>query len=448
MFDERPSATGQRHWDQSRDVPLQRMQEIDIMRLETLQHRENKLLFDMQALIETASAESRGLTDTEKQDYATCEKSLKEVGTQIQKLQSDESFTTAIAEKGLEHALFGAPREGGGAPGSAPRLLVTRYGDRTSLGDEFIASAAGKHLKDTHGKRSGAWRGPDVELKALLLEDNLPPPQVLPGIVPSPQRPIVMSELFAIGPTSSNTILYMEETLYTNSAAPVAEGGLKPESTMTFANKTSRVEKIAHWLPVSDEFLDDEPALRSHIDNGLRKGVLQALDHQLLHGTGVSPQLLGLLVRTDLTPPLAAPADMSGLDAIAAQIAAVEDASQLDVDGIVMNGADWLKFALLKTSDGSYLGGNPFDAPTAPTLWGRRVALTTEMPQGTAIVGSFRSRGGQLYQRGGLVVQSSNSHSDYFIRDITAIRAEVRMALVLLRPVAYGLITGLNPVTP
>jgi HK97 family phage major capsid protein len=406
------------------------------MDLQTLQTRQTKIAHDASQLLALADRETRALTTDEEKQYDAHLKSLEDVGKQIARFKGDASIMDTLEDL-----------ESGGTATNGGPLVVGRLARREkSLGEQFVESTVGEYLRKTNkGGRSGGWRSGDVELKAVLLEDNLLPPQVLPGIVPSPQRPIVMSELFAIGPTGANTILFMEETLYTNAAAPVAEGGIKPESTITFANKTSRVEKIAHWLPVSDEFLEDEPALRAYIDARLRLGVLLALDTQLLTGTGVSPQLLGLLVRTDLTPPLAAPAGTSGPDAIAAQIAAVEQASQLPVDGIVMNGTDWLTFALAKTTTGEYLGPNPFETPQTPTLWGRRVALTAGMPQGTALVGAFRSGGGQLFQRGGLRVEASNSHADFFIKNITAIRAEVRVALVLTRPQGFGKVTGLNP---
>ena len=93
----------------------------------------------------------------------------------------------------------------------------------------------------------------------------------------------------------------------------------------------------------------------------------------------------------------------------------VEQASQLPVDGIVLNPSDWLKFGLLKTTAGEHLHRvESVRGAVAPTLWGRLVALTPAMPQGTALVGAFRSGGGQLFQRGGLRVEASNSHSDFF----------------------------------
>jgi hypothetical protein len=41
-------------------------------------------------------------------------------------------------------------------------------------------------------------------------------------------------------------------------------------------------------------------------------------------------------------------------------------------------------------------------------------------------------------------VEASNSHSDYFIKNLTAIRAEERLALAVYRPAAFHAITTIN----
>jgi HK97 family phage major capsid protein len=61
-----------------------------------------------------------------------------------------------------------------------------------------------------------------------------------------------MADLFASGVTESNAVTYMKETTFTNAAAPVAEAGTKPESTLIFDAVSDPVQKIAHWLPVTE----------------------------------------------------------------------------------------------------------------------------------------------------------------------------------------------------
>jgi hypothetical protein len=41
-------------------------------------------------------------------------------------------------------------------------------------------------------------------------------------------------------------------------------------------------------------------------------------------------------------------------------------------------------------------------------------------------------------------VEASNSHSDFFQRNLTAIRAERRLALAVYRPQAFHIITALQ----
>jgi Phage capsid family len=61
---------------------------------------------------------------------------------------------------------------------------------------------------------------------------------------------------------------------------------------------------------------------------------------------------------------------------------------------------------------------------------------------GTALVGNF-GQGAQIYRRGGVSVEATNSHSDWFAKDISMLRAEERLGLGVYRPAAFTAVSGL-----
>jgi hypothetical protein len=69
------------------------------------------------------------------------------------------------------------------------------------------------------------------------------------------------------------------------------------------------------------------------------------------------------------------------------------------------------------------------------------VISTTYLAAGTMLTGDF-ARWSRLMYRLGLGIKISDSHSDWFIKGILAIRAEMRVALYAPRGAAFCKITG------
>ena len=111
-------------------------------------------------------------------------------------------------------------------------------------------------------------------------------------------------------------------------------------------------------------------------------------------------------------------------------------------DGIVLHPTDWLFMQLAKTTTKEYLGSGPFAAPALPTLWGVSVAVTPVIAAGTALVGVFGTAA-QVFTKGGVRVGATDAHQDYFIKNLVAIRAEIRALLATYVPAAFGKVTGL-----
>jgi hypothetical protein len=63
------------------------------------------------------------------------------------------------------------------------------------------------------------------------------------------------------------------------------------------------------------------------------------------------------------------------------------------------------------------------------------VYVTPIVGAGTAVAGT--RAGATVGSRGGLSVEMTNSHSDYFTKNLLAVRAERRAALTVFRPGAY-----------
>jgi HK97 family phage major capsid protein len=360
----------------------------------------------------------------------------KQLKARIERAKADEGMTAEIARL-TEGMVVG------------PLNASTPTRELRSMGRQFIEDESYRKFISSHGhRRSGAWMSPTVELHATTLDTTsgsggpLIMPQVLPGILPLQFKRLTISDLLAQGTVDSNSLLYMREKTFTNAAAPVTEGAAKPESTLVFDQATAPVQKIAHWLPVTEEMLEDFSAIRSYIDARLRLGLDLTKEDQLLNGSGTPPALLGLLNTPGLTAAQARGAD-SNADAIFREITKVVLASFIQPDGIVLNPTNWQTIQLTKNAAGNYLGTGPWGAAQTPMLWGLPVVSTPSIVANTALVGAFQQCA-QEFAKGGVRVEVSNSHSDFFVKNLVAIRAEQRLALAVYRPAAFGTVTGLN----
>lgn len=326
---------------------------------------------------------------------------------------------------------------------------AARQAPQLSLGEQFVRSAEFREfIKSGEHRRNGAWSSPAIELQATTLDTSsgsggvLITPDYQPGILPLLFKRLVVADLIAPGTTDGNLIQYMKETTFTNAAAAVAEGGTKPESTLVFATATSAVRKIAHWIPVTEEMLEDFAQTRSIIDARLRLGLSLTEEDELLNGSGVAPHLLGLMNLPGLTAAQARGADTNA-DAIFKQITTISTVVFVVPDAFVINPANWQTIQLTKNAAGNYLGNGPWAAPQQPMLWGINGAVTPSIVANTALVGGFRSSA-QTFRKGGVRVEASNSHSDFFVKNLVAIRGEERLALAAYREAAFGKVTGLN----
>lgn len=252
-----------------------------------------------------------------------------------------------------------------------------------------------------------------------------------------PQRRLTVRSLLLPGTTASNSIEYEQEKLFTNSAAPVAEGALKPQSELQFEDKTATVRTIAHWMRTSVQILADAPGLRSIIDQRLRYGLASVEEQQLLNGSGTGQNLLGLVTAATA---YAAPGSLTAttqVDIIRLMILQAALA-EYPPNGIVLNPIDWAAIEMAKDGDGRYLIGNP-QGTISPTLWGLPVVATQAMTVDKALVGAF-NLAAQIFDRQDATIDVSTEDQDNFVKNKVTIRAEERLALAIYRPqaIVYG----------
>ncbi|NBJ13330.1 phage major capsid protein [Microvirga arsenatis] len=252
-----------------------------------------------------------------------------------------------------------------------------------------------------------------------------------------PRRRLTIRALLAQGNTGSNSIEYDKEKGFTNNAAPVAEGALKPQSEIQYEEATAPVRTIAHWMRASVQILADAPGLRSMIDNRLRYGLAYVEENQLLNGSGTGQNLEGLVT---VATPFAAPGGLTAgqmIDTVRLGMLQVALA-EYPPNGIVLNPIDWAFIEMMKDGDGRYLIGNP-QGTLNPTLWGLPVVPTQAMGVDKFLVGAF-DLAAQIFDRQDATVEVSTEDQDNFVKNKVTIRAEERLALAIYREEAlvYG----------
>ena len=307
-----------------------------------------------------------------------------------------------------------------------------------SLGELCVESLA---LKDYKGGGVGPVAELDVELKTLFQTTAgwLPETTRTGRMVEYATRPIQVLDIIPQGTTSQAAVVYMEETTFTNAAAEVAEGITSADSALATTEQSSAVRKIATWLPVTDEQLEDVPQVQGYINNRLTFMLRQRLDSQVLVGNGAAPNLMGLcnVVGVQSQALGADPVP----DAIYKAMVLVRVTGRALPNAVVLHPNDWQGVRLLRTADGIYIWGSPADAGPA-RIWGLPVVETDAITENTGLVGDFANHC-ELAARRGVEIQVTNAHNDYFILGKQAIRADLRVAFPIYRPTAFCKITGI-----
>lgn len=270
-------------------------------------------------------------------------------------------------------------------------------------------------------------------------------PQRVAGVVATPNQRLFIRDLLTWGRTASNSLEYVKETGFTNSANVVSENpsAEKPESNITFDLDSAPVATIAHWIRASKQVLADVPMLQSYINGRLLYGLKLKEELQLLKGSGVGLNIEGLYTQaTAYSNPGVAVQAETAIDRLRLALLQVALA-EYDADGIVLSPIDWAAIELTKTTDNAYLFANPRGV-AAPGLWGRPVVATQSMDAGDYLVGAF-AMGAQGWDREDANVTVSNQDRDNFVKNMVTILCEERIGLTVFRPEAFvkGDFTGL-----
>lgn len=265
-----------------------------------------------------------------------------------------------------------------------------------------------------------------------------------PGLVEGAFRLFTIEDLLTKIPTTSPTIDWVRENVFTNAAAETAEGTAKPQSSITFTTGTMPVSTVAHWIKITRQLAKDNASLAAYINRRMIYGVNLRVENQLLVGNGTPPNINGLLNTGNFTAHgyTAASLTAAGLannryDLIGKMMG---DAALADypADVVIMNTGDWWTMRLAKDSQGNYLMGPP-GSNSAPELFGAKVVASNAMTAGQVWVGNL-AQAATLWIREGVVVEMSDSDENNFQLNLITIRAERRLALTVEKPAAarYG----------
>jgi HK97 family phage major capsid protein len=410
-----------------------------------------------QDIYKKAEEEDRDPTDDERLDIESHLKAIEAL--KVDRADAEENIKTLerVADIGRELG-----------PAVSPSMTVKSepqdrvFGDLSrhkSLGEMFTDSKgyrqAVQSFKESGGRiNTGAVA---LEAKGTLLEAAggggsalVSVPDVVPGVVEKLFQPLTFADLLLSGQTSKTSLRYMVEGTATSGAAGVAEGATKPQSTLGLTSTDEPIKKIATTLKVSDEMLEDAPAIQSYINGRLTLFVRIEEERQLIRGTSGGNEVQGLL--TSRSVPVYAGGTAVGNRAIQLFKAmnGLRGSAFLEPDWMVLHPTDYEAIRLLTDTAGQFFGGGPFQGPygtgsnlsatgqvtgAQDSIWGKPVHITATIGAGTAIVGTSSS--GQVWRRGALSVEATNSNEDDFLKNLVAIRAEERLGLAVYRPTGF-----------
>ncbi|WP_406157767.1 phage major capsid protein [Streptomyces canus] len=384
--------------------------------------------------------------------------------SEIEKLKGNDELRRTLAELGDDISLNVNTDEKGQRQTASGFILPDKA---KSLGQQFTESAEYKGLiaqasasggqfaknqrvqSEMFGVKSLVTGGSDTSGGALVQNDW----RGLQVGLDVFQRPLRLRDVVTPGNTTSDTVEYVRVTSVTNNAAPVPEatssaaptapggagalvnnagGGYKPESGVALAKITTAVKTIAHWMPATKRALSDAAQIRTLIDAFLLYGLEEELEDQMIQGDGTGENFEGL---GNVSGVQAQAWDTDLLTTLRKAKTKVRTIGRSMANAYLLHPTDLETLDLLQDNEARFYFGGPSGTGTAQPLWNLPIIETEAVPQGTGYVGDFRKA--VLWDREQATIQVTDSHLDFFVRNLVAILAEMRAAFGILQPSAF-----------
>jgi HK97 family phage major capsid protein len=422
-----------------------------VNKIEELKDQLKHHLMQAQTIAAKADDEGRDFTDDERAQVKQHMDQAQEAKAGLEKAKASATMRQALADLGEGVEL----QEKSGERRTPSGLVVPDA--KASLGESFVKSGEYQALmasapNGVFGKDHRVQSRP-VGYKALVtggsdtsggafVTNQMMGLQV--GQLAF-QRPLRLRDVVTNLTTTSDTIEYVRMTSQTNNATPVAEStatadpgtmnaanGVKPESALAWAKVTTPVRTIAHWIPLTKRALSDAAQVRSIIDAFLRYGLEEELEDQMVSGDGTGENLEGL---SNVSGVQAQAWDTNLLTTTRKARTKVRLVGRSTPNAYLLNPSDLEAIDLLQDNEARYYFGGPQGLGSAGTLWGLPVIETEAVPAGTGYVGDFRKA--VLWDREQASITISDSHANFFIRNMVAILAEMRAAFGVIQPNAF-----------
>ncbi len=326
-------------------------------------------------------------------------------------IQSDSPLAKALANGAFD----------GGATASAP--LHVAKSSLSAIEAKSWAEASAEVVKT----KAGA-----IGVKALTSGSFDIPTMVRAEPIALPTSPDRIIDLLVDRERlESNEFSFLRQTVRTNNAAPVADGGTKPTSVFTVAPVEDRARVIAHLSePIPERYFEDYRNLIRFLESEMFNGVADALEEQIVAGDGTGENMTGILELSGTTP---VAFDTNYWTTMRKARTALQVKKERPTAWAI-HPADAEAIDLLADLDGNFLVNAGMDN----IFGGLPRVVSTSIPEGTAVLADWRQV--RLFVRSEMRLDADRSGPDLFDKNLVKLRCEGRFGAAVLRPQAIAVV--------
>lgn len=378
------------------------------LRSETLRAAGNAAVKEAREVAEKAATASRQMTPAEQAAHDAAIAKGYQIVDQIKAAKADESILAKA--RALADEIGDINGTGAGNRGGA-QVKARDWAAKTA--DKMTAAAE------------------QFGVKALITGSIDVANPISAGVVPMADNPTRLIDLIVQRePLSGNAYSYLRQTVRTNNAAPVADLALKPTSVFTYAEVDDKANVLAHLSqPVPERFLADHSALEALLSSEMFRGVNQAVEAQVISGTGLGENMTGILTTAGT---VAVPYDTSVYNTLRKARTALAVREEVPT-AWAFSLADAESLDMYRDGNGRFYGSDVDDV-----IFGNLPKITIPgIPAGVAILADWSQC--KLFVREAVKLDADRSGANFTTNSVV-LRAEGRYGFGVLRPQAFAIV--------